>query len=110
MTTSNQISRATGTFTLSGKKVSRITNLSLPTASTEVAHVLLANIKSLMVKLRKKDCASLQIAYTIAESGTKFITLSPGIYYSEQDLEIASGTIYLQTTKDSQTVEILEWS
>ena len=86
----------------------RITNLSIPLATTEVAHTLLTDVKKLYVTARGK--VNLQFSYTIAESGTKYISIPKNTAYSESDINLSSGVLYIQSDTATTTVEIKEWN
>jgi hypothetical protein len=96
------------TFTASNITTPVITNLSVPTANTEVSHVLQTNLKRIIVKCR--GLGKIQLAFTATESSTKYITIHPGATYSEEGLNLSGQTLYLQTSLASQVVEILEWT
>lgn len=85
----------------------KIYNMSAPTARTEVSHVLSANTKQLIVRVR--GVANLQLAFISGESSTNYITIPSGASLSLTDLK-TSVTLYLQTDKNSQVIEILEWT
>lgn len=85
----------------------KIYNLSAPTARTEVSHVLSTNTKQLIVRVR--GVANLQLAFISGESSTNYITIPSGASLSLTDLK-TSVTLYLQTDKNSQVIEILEWT
>lgn len=84
-----------------------ITNLSAPTANVEVSHTLQANVNKILVRCRGNG--SIKFAFVSGESATKYITIPKGASYKEDGLLITSGTLYLQTDQNSQTIEILEW-
>jgi len=84
-----------------------ITNLSVPTANTEVDHTLQTNVKK--IRIKNRDNGRLQFAFIDTESGTTYITIPPGGEYVEDGLNFALGTLSIQSNKASQTVEILEW-
>lgn len=85
---------------------SNITNLSLPSANTEVTHVLSLNLKEIMIKARGN--AKLQFTFTALESGTKFVTIPKGTAHILSDLDFAAETLYIQSSLAGETVEILE--
>lgn len=58
--------------------------------------------------IRVRGVSSLKLAYVSGQSGSNYITVSPGAVYTAEGLNF-TGTLYFQTTKPSQTVEILEW-
>lgn len=85
----------------------KIYNLSAPTANTEVSQALSADTKQLLIRVRGN--ATLQIAFNVGESGTNYMTIPAGASLSLTDLK-TSATLYLQTDKSSQVIEILEWT
>lgn len=85
-----------------------IYNLSVPLANTEVSQALPTNFKKLLVRCRGN--ARTQFSFTSGQSGTNYITIPMGSSYSADGLMVASGTIYLQTSQASQTIEIIAWS
>jgi hypothetical protein len=85
-----------------------ITNLSVPLANTEVSHSIAAGTKKISFKCR--GLARIQFSFTSGQSGSNYISLEPGAIYAESGLNLSSLTLYLQTSKASQTVEILEWT
>ena len=85
-----------------------IFNKSVPTKNVEVSQVLTANVQKFTVQNR--DNGLIKLAFVTAESGTKFISIFPGAVYSEDGINTASLTLFMQSPKDSQTVEIVEWA
>ncbi len=83
-----------------------IYNLSAPTSGVEVSQALTDNTKQLLVRVRG---ASMQIAFVSGQSGTNFITIPAGASLFLKDLKTNSLTLYLQTNKNGQTIEIMEW-
>jgi hypothetical protein len=87
-----------------------IDNVSLPLAGTEYSYVLPAGTQRFVLKLRSYS-ASLQLSYTLGQSGLVYLTLPPGTNYSEADiLETVTITLYMQATANSQIVEIVSWA
>ena len=86
----------------------KIYNVSVPLANTEVSQALTASTKYFMIKAR--GSSKLQFAFISTESSTNFITVPAGSSYSESGLSLTGKTIYFQTSKASETVEIMEWS
>lgn len=84
-----------------------IFNVSIPLANTEVEQALGSNIQGFTVRCRGE--AEMKLAFTTGESGTKFITIPKGCSFSESDINF-SGSVFLQTNKPGQTVEVLAWS
>ncbi len=87
-----------------------ITNLVLSvTPATPASHAFVVNLKQVMVKARQSN-HELQFSFTTGESGTKFVTIEAGTNYFEQNLNLSSTTLFIQSNKASTIVEILEWS
>lgn len=85
-----------------------IYNKSAPTANTEVSQLLTDGTKKFLIRVRGN--ANLQLAFTSTESGSKFISVPAGSSYSVEGLNLTSTTLYFQTDKNTQAVEVLEWS
>ena len=86
-----------------------ITNVSLPTASTQYSVTLPSTTKRFYIKLRGD--AKMQIAFISGQTNTNYVTISPGSTYKEENLTLTGSlTIYLQTTKNSQVLEVLSWN
>lgn len=86
-----------------------ITNLSAPSANTEVSHTFQDNTQKFHIKTRS-SVADMQFAFTSGQSDTVFITIPSGVTFTEDDLDLSGVTIFLQTDKGNQTIEILEWA
>lgn len=104
------MSTITGTFR--GKAVVEagatptIYNVSVPLANTEVSQALSASVKRFTIRVRGES--RLKLAFVSGQSGTNYITIPPGCTYTEDEINF-TGTLYFQTVKASQIVEILEW-
>ena len=85
----------------------KIYNVDVVTASTEVSQALTSNTKQFTIRVR--GSANLQLAFIATESSSNFITVPSGTTLIQDGLDF-SGTLYFQTDKASQKVEILEWS
>ena len=105
----NQTSRKiTGTISLSASTTPIIYNVSAPTAGTPVSQALSTNTKKILIRVRGN--ANAQFTFVSGETNTKFITISRGSAYNESNLNLTSTTLFIQTDKNSQLIEILEWS
>lgn len=80
-----------------------IFNISVPLANTEVSQQLPNDTKGFTI--RNRENGKLKLAFTSGESGTNYITISPGSTYVNRNL-YSSLTVYFQSTKGSQVVEI----
>lgn len=77
-------------------------------ANTEYSYTFPANTKKF--SLRTRGNAKIQLSFVSSQSGTNFITISPGNSYEEKDLKLVSVTAYFQLNKAGETVEILSWT
>jgi hypothetical protein len=84
-----------------------IANLSVPTSGVEQSYALPASTREFMLKAR--GFSTVQFAYTSGDSGTDYISLPPGCIFTDKDLP-TSVTIYYQTSKSGETVEVLSWT
>jgi len=98
-----------GTVVIQGATAPVITNLSIPLANTEVAHVLSSGLKKITVRIRGGTSRA-KIAFVATESATKYITIERGAVFSEDGLVLNGQTLYIQTTQAAQIAEILEWT
>jgi hypothetical protein len=85
-----------------------ITNQIATLANTEYSYTFPMNTKKF--SLRTRGNAKIQLAFVSLQSGTNFITISPGNSYEEKDLKLVSVTAYFQLNKAGETVEILSWT
>jgi hypothetical protein len=95
-----------GEIAISGATSEKISNIEITAADTEQSLALSAGLKKIMIRVREK--AALKISFTIAESGTKFVTIPPGCTLVLDDLQFSGKTLYYQSPTVGVTVEILE--
>lgn len=88
-------------------KTPKVYNVSAAVANSEVFQALSSDTTQFMIKVR--DNAKLQLAYVATESATNYLTIRPGAVLSVDSIDF-SGTLYFQTDKSGQTVEIVEWT
>lgn len=82
-------------------------NVSVTLANTEYSQVLTGGTKAFTIKNR--ESGPLKLSFSNGESGTVYVTIPP--YCSlEQDGLNFSGSLYFQSTKPNQLVEIIEWT
>lgn len=86
-----------------------ISNVTTVVAGTEYSHTFQNDTKRFILKARGQN-SILQIAFISGQTGTTFITLYQGVVYSEEDLDLQGLTIYFQSNKAGEIVEILEWA
>lgn len=86
-----------------------IINIPLPDANTEESYTFLAATKRFRIQLR--GSATLKVAFTSGDSGTTFLTIYPGDCFEESDLGLLAGlTLYFQSSKPAEVLEILSWT
>lgn len=84
-----------------------IENISIGTANTEQSHALPALTRKFRLKARGFSITKL--AYTSGQSGTVYVTVSPGSWYCAEMLDPnTTYTIYFQTSK-VDTLEVESW-
>lgn len=98
--------KPSGTLTIAKAQNNSITNLSIPSASTEYSHALNSNLKQVIIRCR--GAGALKISFTSGESGTKYFSIPKGCSLTLTEIDFTSTTLYVQSDKASQTVEILE--
>lgn len=86
-----------------------IYNVSAPVAGTEYSQVLTDGTKKIFVSSRDRK-ATVQFSFVSSTTGTNYITIPAGASYNEEGLNLTGVTIYFQTDKASQTIEIKEWT
>jgi hypothetical protein len=105
------MSNITGVFrgraTLEAGFTPTIHNVSVPLANTEVSQALGPSAVKFTIKVRGN--ATMRVAFNSGDTATTYLTVPAGAVYSE-DLISFSGSIYFQTNKASQIVEIVEWA
>ena len=82
-------------------------NVAAAVAGTEYSQVLSNNVKKFAIKCRGN--AQIQLAFVSGQTGSNFITIPSGAVLSEDSLLLTGKTLYFQTNKPTQIVEILEW-
>lgn len=85
-----------------------VINVPAPTANTEYSYTFSANTKKILIQSRLSS--NVQFAYVSGQSGTNFITIPNGSGFSTDQLNLNGVTIYFQTNKASNTLEILAWT
>lgn len=85
-----------------------IVNLSIPLANTEVSYVFPAGTKRF--SLQNRFDGKITLAYAVGDSGILYYTIWPGNEFAENNIHVsASITIYVQSPKASQIIEIRSW-
>ncbi len=85
-----------------------ITNVTLAFADTESAIALPANTKRFILQARGNS--QLQVAYAVGQSGINYWTVYPGGSMIEEDINRPATTIYVQSSKAGEVIEVKSWS
>lgn len=86
-----------------------IQNISMGVGGNEYSVTLLAS--TVRYVLKNRGDAKLQLAFISGQTGTNYITISPGSVFKEDNLRLTSNlTIYVQASKNSQVLEVLSWN
>lgn len=85
-----------------------IYNLSMPTANTEYSQSLNNSTKKILIRTRNGSQA--KFAFVAAGTTTAWITIKSGAVYFEENLDLNSATIYIQSSGTGEVAEILEWT
>lgn len=84
-----------------------IFNVTVATAGVEVSQALPANTKKFMFRARGN--ANLQLAFASGQSGSLFFTVRGGTVYTDNSF-YSSQTLYFQSSKNGETVEIIAYT
>lgn len=82
-------------------------NVTCTLANTEYSQVLNTSAKKFLIRVRGN--AVMRLAFDSGGTVVSWITIPFGCSYIEEAL-LFSGTLYFQTSKPAQVVEILEWT
>lgn len=92
-----------------GKKTPTIFSVPAATASTEYSITIPQATKK--YRFRNRGNARVQYSFVSGSSGSNYITVKPGNIEVEENLQLDSNlTIYFQTPKSGQEIEVLLWS
>ena len=89
--------------------VPKIYNVPAAVAGTEYSQALSAGTRKIMFKT-KSTGAKIKFSFVAGESGTKFISVGKNTSHEVDDLNLTSITLYFQTNKNNQTLQIMEWT
>lgn len=92
---------------LNGDTTTTVTNTAVALASTEVSFALPSDCKGFMLRARGKS--RVQLSFSIGTSGTTFVTIPPGANYEDRNFR-SSQTLYFQTSKAGETIEIIAYT
>jgi len=93
--------------TLEDVTTPNITNFDIVLANTEYSHTFPSATKR--VTIQNRDNGLVKFCFIIGETATKFISLFPGQIWTESGIGTTSLTIYFQSPKSNQVLEMLSW-
>jgi hypothetical protein len=85
-----------------------VENVVIALADTEQSHTLPANTKSFLVQAR--GTGKVQMSFTALTTGTEFYTIWSGAFYSKDNINAASTTIYFRSPIAGLVVEFISWA
>jgi hypothetical protein len=83
-----------------------ITNFNVASANTEETYTFTSGTKRFA--LRSRMNGKLKLAYEAGDTFTNYFTLNSGCTYEEVNLDL-SQSIYFQSNKSSDIIEIISW-
>jgi hypothetical protein len=87
-----------------------IVNISAPIANTEYSYTIPTNSKKILIRVRD-GLAKMRLAFVLGDTTIKYISMSMGAIFTEDNMKTSPGfTVYFQTSKPDQVVEILSWT
>jgi len=97
-----------GSSTLSASQVvtSTFFNVTLGPVNTEQSQVLPASIAGYLIRTRGN--AELKLSHTVAESGTKHVTIPKNATFTDKH-QYTNLTLFFQSPSTSDVVEIIAW-
>lgn len=84
-----------------------IENISAILANTEYSFAFPFNTKKFLIKVRD-GYAKMRIAFAPGDTSTDYIGISMGSFFNEE-VNVSNKTIYFQTNKTNQIIELLYW-
>lgn len=84
-----------------------VENVTIALANIEQSHTFPANTKGFLIQTR--GLGRLKLSFTSGASGTTYYTIWAGAYYSQNNINAASTTIYFQSPLAGSIVELVSW-
>ena len=85
-----------------------ITNIPVPSANTEQSFAFPLATKKFSIQAR--GTGKIKFSFSPGTSGTNYFTVFAGNSYLEESIILTSKTIYFQTNKSGETIEIISWT
>jgi hypothetical protein len=87
-----------------------ISNLNIASAATEYSYVFPSNTARFLMRVRGGG-SLMRVAYQAGGTGTSWLTVQKGCWYSEGDVTVSAGfAVYVQCDQPAQVVEIVSWA
>lgn len=90
-----------------GDTTPTIINLNIINSGTEYSQALPANTKTFLIKSRNKG--QVRLAYALGGTNTAYLTIPAGSSFEDSQFYTAA-TLYLQSTKSGDIIEIVAYS
>lgn len=85
-----------------------VTNITIAVANTEQTVVLPADTKRYLIQVL--SVGTLKVAYGVGLSGTNYLELPKGCFSSEDEINISSLTLYVQSPTTGVVARIETWT
>lgn len=86
-----------------------IQNISVTSANSEFSYALPIDSKRFLVRVREGD-TKVKLSFTSGGTSSDFITISPGVVFSEVDVDASMVTLYLNANNAPRVIEVLSWA
>jgi hypothetical protein len=96
--------------TVSGGAIKTPTILNIPVVNPGTEYNVVLPAATKRFHLKNRGIGKLQISFVTGETNTNFFELAPKVAYTEEGLSLdTSLTIYFQSTKANEIVELITW-
>jgi hypothetical protein len=85
-----------------------IANVAIALPNTEISYALPANTRRFLMKARSNS--KLKLSFILGDSGVAYLTIPMGGFFAETGIGAAALTLYFQSSKAPEVVEVLSWA
>lgn len=96
------------TISVSSVGTPQIFNVSAPDKSTEYSQALPTNTAQFQLRARNSK-AKLHISYVLNATSTNYFTVMPGNIFKIEAVKLTGKTLYIKSSLDNTTVEVMTW-